>query len=54
MKRLYIPLPDAPARKQIVLNLMKQQPFLLSEDEIENICLKSEGNKIKSTGEQAA
>jgi len=54
VKRLYIPLPDAPARKQIVLNLMKQQPFLLSEDEIENICLKSEGNKIKSTGEQAA
>lgn len=54
VKRLYIPLPDAPARKQIVLNLMKQQPFSLSEDEIENICLKSEGNKIKSMGEQAA
>lgn len=33
---------------------MKQQPFSLSEDEIENICLKSEGNKIKNMGEQAA
>ena len=43
VKRLYIPLPGAPARKQIVLNLMKQQPFSLSEDEMENICLKSEG-----------
>ena len=43
MKRLYIPLPDAVARKQIVLNLMKQQPFSLSEEEVENICVKSEG-----------
>ena len=43
MKRLYIPLPDAVARKQIVLNLMKQQPFSLSDEEVENVCVKSEG-----------
>jgi len=46
VKRLYIPLPDAVARKQIVLNLMKQQPFSLSEEEVENICVKSEGGII--------
>ena len=43
MKRLYIPLPDAPARKQIVLNLMKQQPFHLAEQELELVCSRTEG-----------
>lgn len=43
MKRLYIPLPDAPARKQIVLNLMKQQPFHLTEDELDAVCNRTEG-----------
>ncbi len=43
MKRLYIPLPDASARKHIVVNLMKQQPFLLSEEELEDICKQSDG-----------
>ena len=43
VKRLYIPLPDSEARKQIVSNLMKQQPFSLSEEEMEELCQRSEG-----------
>lgn len=43
VKRLYIPLPDASARRQIVTNLMKEQPFFLSDEEMEDICLKSGG-----------
>ena len=43
VKRLYIPLPDTEARKQIVSNLMKQQPFSFSEEEMEEICKLSEG-----------
>ena len=48
VKRLYIPLPDAEARKQIVSNLMKQQPFSLSEDEMEELCKQSEGEGCHS------
>ena len=44
VKRLYIPLPEAAARKQIVLNLMSQQLHSLTDDEVESICVKSEGN----------
>ncbi|XP_064382499.1 fidgetin-like protein 1 isoform X2 [Halichondria panicea] len=43
VKRLYIPLPDGPARKQIITNLMKQQPSSLSQADIEEISTKSEG-----------
>lgn len=43
VKRLYIPLPDAEARRQIVSNLMKQQSFALSDGEMEDICKHSEG-----------
>ena len=46
VKRLYIPLPDASARRQIVTNLMKEQPFFLSDEEMEDICLKSEGKLL--------
>ena len=43
VKRLYIPLPDAPARKQIVENLMQQQPNNLSDDDINNIGQQTDG-----------
>ena len=43
VKRLYIPLPDTTARRQIVTNLMREQPFSLSEEEIGSVCEQSEG-----------
>ena len=43
VKRLYIPLPDGQARRQIVENLMRQQPFLLSEQESEEISQRTDG-----------
>lgn len=43
VKRLYIPLPEGEARKQIVLNLLSQQTFQLTEGELQTIQLKSEG-----------
>lgn len=46
VKRLYIPLPDTPARKHIVLNLMKQQPYDLTSDELDLICNRTEGRSI--------
>ena len=46
VKRLYIPLPDTSARRQIVTNLMKEQPFFLSDEEMEDICLKSGGKLL--------
>ena len=46
VKRLYIPLPETPARRQIVLNLMRQQPFTLNEEEMDAICVRSEGMYI--------
>ena len=44
VKRLYIPLPDMPARRQLVLNLMKQQPYELTEQEIDLVCTRTDGN----------
>lgn len=43
VKRLYIPLPEGEARKHIVLNLLSQQTYELSEAELDAIQLKSEG-----------
>lgn len=43
VKRLYIPLPEGEARKQIVLNLLSQQTYQLTEAELQTIQLKSEG-----------
>lgn len=43
VKRLYIPLPEGEARKHIVLNLLSQQTFQLSEAELDAIQLQSEG-----------
>ncbi|XP_059167136.1 fidgetin-like protein 1 isoform X2 [Physella acuta] len=43
VKRLLIPLPEAVARQQIVLNLMSQQNSQLSEKDIQAICDKTDG-----------
>lgn len=43
VKRLYIPLPETAARKQIVLNLLSQQVYQLSEPELDVICSKTDG-----------
>ncbi|XP_064016817.1 fidgetin-like protein 1 [Pogoniulus pusillus] len=43
VKRLYIPLPEASARKQIVTRLMSKEHCCLNEEEIELIVEKSSG-----------
>ncbi|NXH52305.1 FIGL1 protein, partial [Rhabdornis inornatus] len=43
VKRLYIPLPEASARKQIVTRLMAKEHCSLSEEEIKLIVQKSDG-----------
>lgn len=43
VKRLYIPLPDLPARQQIVSNLLKEQKHSLSEEEMEELCRLTDG-----------
>nr|XP_006819549.1 PREDICTED: fidgetin-like protein 1-like [Saccoglossus kowalevskii] len=43
VKRLYIPLPELQARKQIVENLLRQQCFSLNDSELQQICLQTEG-----------
>lgn len=42
-KRLYIPLPEAAARRQIVTNLMAQEKNQLREQELESIVTATEG-----------
>ncbi|XP_066210317.1 fidgetin-like protein 1 [Saccopteryx leptura] len=42
-KRLYIPLPGAPARGQIVRTLMSREQCHLREDELERVVQRSEG-----------
>ncbi|XP_019508517.1 PREDICTED: fidgetin-like protein 1 [Hipposideros armiger] len=43
VKRLYIPLPEASARKQIVTSLMSKEQCSLSEDEVELVVQQSDG-----------
>ena len=44
MRRLYIPLPDKNARRQIVINLLsKDQTHTLSEDDLDQICDMTKG-----------
>ncbi|XP_038046340.1 fidgetin-like protein 1 [Patiria miniata] len=43
VKRLYIPLPEAPARRQIVQNLLAQQSYSLTEEELDRICQETDG-----------
>ncbi|XP_074502908.1 fidgetin-like protein 1 [Sebastes fasciatus] len=42
-KRLYIPLPEAAARRQIVINLMTQEKNHLGEQELESVVAATEG-----------
>lgn len=42
-KRLYIPLPEAAARKQMVTNLMSREQCCLREEEMELVVQRSEG-----------
>ncbi|CAB3979824.1 fidgetin 1 [Paramuricea clavata] len=43
VKRLYIPLPEGEARKQIIRNLLKDQHYSLSEEDFEQLMQRSEG-----------
>ncbi|XP_045142287.1 fidgetin-like protein 1 isoform X1 [Echinops telfairi] len=43
VKRLYIPLPEASARKQIIVNLMSKEQCCLKEEEIELVVQQSDG-----------
>ncbi|XP_065828741.1 fidgetin-like protein 1 [Oscarella lobularis] len=42
-KRLYIPLPDGGARRQIVRSLLASMEALLADSEMDELCLKTEG-----------
>lgn len=46
VKKLYIPLPEATGRKQIIQNLMKKQSCSLTDFEIEKIAEITAGNFI--------
>ena len=46
VKRLYIPLPDGLARKQIVSNLLREQSYSLTEEELEQLSTATEGTYI--------
>ena len=43
VKRLYIPLPDVEARRQIVVNLLTQQSSDLGDREIEQVVQRTDG-----------
>ena len=43
VKRLYIPLPETAARRQIVVNLLAQQTHSLNDQMLDEICQKSDG-----------
>ena len=43
MVKRYISLPERQGRKQIVLNLLSQQHYSLSEEEVEAICNATDG-----------
>lgn len=43
VKRLLIPLPEAIARRQIVINLMSQQNVSLSDEDVQAICDRTDG-----------
>lgn len=43
VKRLYIPLPDGPARKQIVSNLLREQAYSLTPEELEELSVSTDG-----------
>lgn len=52
VKRLYIPLPDPGARQQIMHNLLSQQSYSLSEQEIKKIVQQTHGKSNKKKEQQ--
>ena len=42
----YFPLPEGPARKPIVMNLLSQKHYSLSEEEVEAICNATDGKGL--------
>lgn len=46
VKRLYIPLPEFDARCTIICNLLKQQNFQLTEDQLRTICSRTDGKTL--------
>ena len=47
VKRLYIPLPDGAARKKIVSNLLRQQAYSLTPEELEELAATTDGTAIE-------
>ena len=47
VKRLYIPLPDGDARKQIVYNLVREQKCSLSSDDYSRIVQNTQGRLVE-------
>lgn len=43
VKRLYIPLPESPARRIIITNLLRQQSYHLSDEQLTVICSQTDG-----------
>ena len=43
VKRLYIPLPDMLARRQIILNLLKEQKHSLDTSDLDKLCTETDG-----------
>ena len=46
VKRLYIPLPELGARKTIIQNLLRQQKYHLTEEQLGTMCSRTDGKKI--------
>lgn len=43
MKRLYIPLPEEAARRQIIVNLLREQSFQLDDSDLSDIAARTQG-----------
>ncbi|XP_060588617.1 fidgetin-like protein 1 [Ruditapes philippinarum] len=43
VKRLYIPLPEYPARRTIITNLLRQQSYNLTDEQLDTICARTDG-----------
>lgn len=43
VKRLYIPLPEYPARRTIITNLLRQQSYNLTDQQLDTICAGTDG-----------
>ena len=46
VKRLYIPLPEAVARRTIIINLLKQQAYTLADTDLDTITSRTDGKVL--------